>query len=59
MKVIVDVDEKEFGKGITKETMTNVAQDIVNRYCNVEYYDMEELEAISNNSFGTDDIYSH
>lgn len=59
MMVQVDVDEKEFGVKITINTMEDVAQDIINRYCNVEYYNTEELERIAKNEFGKEDIYSH
>lgn len=52
MIVKVDVDEKEFGENISEGTMTDVAQDIIDRYCNSQYYNIEELEKIANNTFG-------
>lgn len=59
MKVIVDVDIGQFGKEVLPTTIQDVAQDIINRYCNVEYYNTEELERIAKNQFGEEDIYDH
>ena len=51
MKIVVDIDEKQFGSSISKETGRTIAQDIIDRYCNVEYYNQEELKQIANNEF--------
>jgi len=51
MKVLVEVDKNQFGKDVLPSTITEVAQDIINRYCNTEYYDIEELEEIARNEF--------
>ena len=56
MKVMVDVEEKQFGDSISQETGQIIAQDIIDRYCNTEYYNMEELEQIANGEFAG---YSH
>lgn len=56
MKVMIDIDEKQFGKNISRETGQVIAQDIIDRYCNVEYYNQEELEEIANGGF---EGYSH
>jgi len=50
MKVTVDIDEKQFG-GISQETGQVIAQDIIDRYCGIEYYNQEELEQIANGEF--------
>lgn len=59
MIVQVDVDIQQFGKEVLPATIQDVAQDIINRYCNVEYYNTKELERIAKNQFGEEDIYDH
>lgn len=51
MIVEVDVDVAQFGEDIEKETIKDVAQDIIDRYCNVNYYNLDELRLIVNNQF--------
>lgn len=51
MKVMVDIDEKQFGKNVERKTIKNVAQDIIDRYCGVEYYDEDDLRLIARNEF--------
>lgn len=50
---IIEIEKSEFGPNTTVETMNKVRENILNRYCNPEYFSPEELELISNNEFCT------
>ena len=57
--ITLTIDARQFGENVSEKTMRCVIEDIIMRYCNTEYYNIEELEKIAENRLDCDDIYNH